>query len=180
MAASRISAPVSACPTSTDHISLPFPTPWCVAETPALPSPWLEKRCLACHVPSSWLTCTRFGKVSHHHHHKSVALLTSSMLPLVPGKLSVLVASARLRSSDSVMKTTCLGSASRSSTNGQPFMVYPNRTIRFNSVNAFKSPSSPPNTPRTLTINASFISFASHCRSFSSTNITKWSPSSPW
>ena len=39
-----------------------------------------------------------------------------------------------------------------------------------------KSPSSPPSTPRTFTINASFSSFAHHGRSFSSAIITKLPP----
>ena len=61
------------------------------------------------------------------------------MLLLMPSEISVLVACARLRPSVSVMISLCLGSASHAK-NGQPVMVCPYRTKRFNSVISVKSP----------------------------------------
>ena len=140
----------------TDHISSSFPTPRCLAESSSLPFPWLHTRCPAYPELSSGLSCTRFGTLSSSL--KSVALLTSSLLLCLPGERSVLVPSARLRPSVSVMLSTYLGSASHPK-NGQPFMVCPYRTLRFNRMVSYKPPSSPPNTPQAFTINDLASSF---------------------
>ena len=97
------------------------------------------------------------------HDLKSVALLTSAMLLLMPSL------SERFR--DFHAPRVWLPFRE-----WRPTMHGLSTSHGLNNVISFKAPSSQPSTLRTFTTNASCSSFANHCRAFSSADIMKASP----